>query len=167
MKKNFKEVEQDNYSHDVGEFNSHTNFYHPPLLPMPDIPVGLHYGSFLCKRRFDVHTGVDLYTKPDSKVYAVEAGEVVSIRPFTGKDAECDWWNPTEAIEIEGFTGTLCYGEVKPVSTLKVGDYVKAGEVIGNVVQVLKVYKGKAMSMLHFAIHSHAWRHLEKVIFGN
>ena len=35
--------------------------YYPPLLVMPDIPVGNHFGSFGVQRKHDYHTGVDLY----------------------------------------------------------------------------------------------------------
>lgn len=51
MKKREHPKVKEDYSH-------HMNFYHPPLLPMPDIPVVLHYGSYLVKRRMDVHTGI-------------------------------------------------------------------------------------------------------------
>lgn len=57
---------------DVEEgYKHHMDIYHPPLLPMPDIPMCLHYGTFLVKRRFDVHTGVDLYAPVDANVYAI------------------------------------------------------------------------------------------------
>lgn len=141
-------------------FGKHMNLYHPPLLPMPDIPVIQHYGSFLVKRRFDVHTGVDLYATIGANVYAIEDGEVVKIRWFTGKNAGCDHWNETKCVDIEGYSGIFDYGEMEPEPSLKEGDRVNAGQVIGHVAQVLKKWKGKAMSMLHFAIHSHGWRYL-------
>ena len=57
----------------------HTNFYHPPLLPMPDVPIPNHYGAYLQKRKHDVHTGVDLYASDGAAVYAIESGEVGSV----------------------------------------------------------------------------------------
>lgn len=138
------------------------SLYHPPLLPMPDIPCINHYGAFGTKRRFDVHTGVDLYSPEGSKVYAVEDGEVVAIRKFTGDKAGTSFWENTKAIDIEGFTGTICYGEVVPVSSLKVGDRVNKGQIIAFVKRVLKKYKGKPRSMLHFAIHRAGWKYLYK-----
>lgn len=141
------------------EYNG--EFYHPPLLPMPDVPIPNHHGGYMVKRKFDVHTGVDLYAQEGSMVYAVEDGEVVNVRPFTGEIAGTPFWENTYAIDIEGFTGTICYGEVmKP--DLKIGDVVKRGEVIGNVKRVLREYKGKPRSMLHFAIHRHGWKYLYK-----
>ena len=144
------------------DFSEWMDFYHPPLIPMPDIPCCNHYGSYMVKRKFDVHTGVDLYTPVGSFVWAVEDGEVVSIRPFTGKKAGCSHWEDTMAIDIEGFTGTICYGEVEPEKGLKVGDFVKKGQKIATVKRVLKQFKGKATSMLHFAIHRHGFRYLLK-----
>ena len=139
------------------DYSHHMELYHPPLLPMPDIPVCLHYGAFLTKRQWDVHTGIDLYSPVGSKVYAIESGEVVAIRPFTGKHAGCEHWNETWDVCIEGYSGTFDYGEIKPIEGLKVGDFVNSGDVIGHVLQVLKKDKGKAMSMLHFSIHSRAF----------
>lgn len=141
-------------------YKHHMDIYHPPLLPMPDIPMCLHYGTFLVKRRFDVHTGVDLYAPVGDNVYAIEDSDVVSIRVFTGTEAECPHWNTTWCVDLEGYSGIFSYGEIKPDPNLKVGDQVKKGQVIGTVLQVLKKDKGKAMSMLHFAVHSHGWRYL-------
>jgi murein DD-endopeptidase MepM/ murein hydrolase activator NlpD len=155
MKKRKHPAVQNDYSH-------HMNFYHPPLLPMPDIPVCLHYGSYLIKRRFDVHTGIDLYAPIDAPVYAIEYGEVIAIRPFTGKHAGCEHWNETWDVCIEGYSGIFSYGEIKPIKELKVGDVVESGDIIGNVLRVLKSDKGKAMSMLHFSIHTHGWKGLLK-----
>lgn len=138
------------------------DYYHPPLLPMPDIPVCQHYGAYLVKRKFDVHTGVDLYTQETSPVYAIERGEIVSIRYFTGSEAGCPHWNTTWAVDIEGYTGTLCYGEIVPSDTITEGMIVEPGQIIGNVKAVLREDKGKAMSMLHFAIHRHGWKYLVK-----
>lgn len=144
------------------DFSHHSDFYHPPLIPMPDIPVGTHYGSFDVKRRFDVHTGIDLYAPVGAPVYAIEDSDVVNIRYFTGPEAECPHWNTTWSVDLEGQTGILCYGEIKPDTTIKVGDQIKKGQVVGEVMKVLKKDKGKAMSMLHFSMHSHGWIQLLK-----
>jgi murein DD-endopeptidase MepM/ murein hydrolase activator NlpD len=140
------------------EFNG--SLYHPPLLPMPDVPIPNHHGAYMVKRKFDVHTGVDLFAREGSNVYAIEDGEVVNIRPFTGETADTPFWENTQAIDVEGFTGTICYGEVTPVPSLKIGDVVEKGDVIGFVKRVLKEYKGKPRSMLHLAIHRHGWKYL-------
>jgi len=138
------------------------SLYHPPLIPMPDIPVANHYGAFLTKRKFDVHTGVDLACNDGSPVYAIEDGEIVVIRKFTGEHAGTPFWENTWAIDIEGMTGTICYGEVDPNPLLKVGDIARKGEKIGTVKRVLKEFKGKPMSMLHLAIHNFGWKYLYK-----
>ena len=158
MKKLAHPAIEDGYRH-------HMDFYHPPLMPMPDVPIYPHYGAYLTKRKHDVHTGVDLYTSDGSKVYAVEKGEVVGIRPFTGAHAGCDFWNETWAIDIEGYTGTICYGEItldQLPKHLKIGSMVEKGQWIANVKRVLKEDKGKATSMLHFALHAHGWKYLYK-----
>ena len=141
--------------------DSHS-FYHPPLLPMPDIPCCLHHGAFFVKRKFDVHTGVDLYAPEGTKVYSIEDGEIVKIRPYTGKFAGTDFWNETWSIEVEGHTGIISYGEIKPLNGLAAGDRVTAGFPLGHVMKVLKEDKGKPTSMLHVAVHTHGWKHLIK-----
>ena len=144
------------------ESDCNGNLYHPPLLPKPDIPIANHYGAYGVKRKFDVHTGVDLYAAPGTLVYAVEAGEVIAIRPFTGDKAGTPFWENTQCVDIEGFTGTMGYGEILPNLNLKVGDFVPMGAHIGCVKRVLKEYKGKATSMLHFQLHRHGLKYLIK-----
>jgi murein DD-endopeptidase MepM/ murein hydrolase activator NlpD len=144
------------------ESQNNGGLYHPPLLPMPDIPIPNHHGGYMVKRRFDVHTGIDLFVVEGTPVYSVERGEVVAIRKFTGGEAGTSFWENTMAVDIEGLTGTICYGEVTPVLNLKVGDIVQCGQVIAHVKRVLKEYKGKPRSMLHFAIHRHGWKYLYK-----
>lgn len=142
------------------DIGSGAYFYHPPLIPMPDIPCANHHGAYMVKRKFDVHTGVDLYASEGTNVFAVEDGEVIAIRPFTGEIAGTPFWEDTHCIDIEGQTGTIGYGEVLPAEGLKVGDFVKAGQQIAKVKRVLKEFKGKPTSMLHFSIHRHGLRHL-------
>ena len=133
------------------------NFYHPPLFPMPDIPMAFHHGAFCTKRRFDVHTGTDLFVPPNTPVYSIENGEVIKIRHFTGEKAGCGHWNETMAVDIEGVSFCACYGEIEPIEGLKEGDIVKRGDMIGKVIPVLKKFKGKPTSMLHFSLHSRAF----------
>jgi len=134
-------------------FVKHMDFYHPPLLPMPDVPISNHYGAYLQKRKNSVHTGVDLYAPEGSSVFAIEKGKVVIVKWFTGDKDGSPWWNNTKAVYIKGYTGTMCYGEVIP--TVEEGEMVEKGQIIANVTPVLKHDKGKAMSMLHFALHRH------------
>ena len=115
------------------------------------IPQDTHPGSFGAVRKFDVHTGVDLYCKEGTSFFAVENGVVVEIEVFTGPKAESPWWHETHAVLIGGPTGVICYGEVE--TSLKVGDKVLAGDELGTVKQVLKKDKGKPRCMLHFELY--------------
>lgn len=115
------------------------------------LPIGQHPGAYGVTRKNHVHEGVDLYCADGSPVYAVEAGVVVAVMPFTGPKAEMPWWRDTDVVLIEGLSGVVAYGEV--ASTLKVGQLVQAGEHIANVTQVLVVDKGRPMSMLHLELH--------------
>lgn len=115
----------------------------------PDEP-----GRFRAMRRHDCHTGIDLYCELGQKVIAIEDGTVVTVEPFTGKNAGCVWWNDTEAVLILGESGVFNYGEVIPL--VKEGDKVKAGQVIAVVdTAVLKNFKGRPMVMLHLELLSH------------
>lgn len=116
----------------------------PPMPPMD--------GQFGAVRKFDIHTGIDLHTAVGTKVYAMEAGTVVAIVDFTGEYAESPWWNNTQAVMVEGDSGVILYGEIQP--SVKVGDYVFAGGVVGTVLQVLKTDKGKPLAMLHLELYT-------------
>jgi hypothetical protein len=118
-----------------------------------------HPGAFGTERRFDVHTGVDLYCPPDSLVVAVEPGEVVSIEPFTGARAESPWWNDTSAVLVEGASGVVCYGELVPDSALRIGSRLEVGATIGRVQTVLKHDKGRPTSMLHLELYAPGTKH--------
>jgi hypothetical protein len=120
---------------------------------MPDYP-----GTFGAARRFDIHTGVDLYTYPGMPVLAVEDGVVVKIEDFTGEQVGSPWWNDTEAILIEGTTGVVCYGELAPLKGIQVGQKVLRGDCLGCILPVLKKDKGKPMSMLHLELYDHGTR---------
>lgn len=139
--------------------------YYPPLNPMPNVPVGKHYGSFGVARKFAHHCGVDLYAQLGSSVFAVESGTVVDICQFTGEAVKSPWWEDTWQISIEGATGVLVYGEINMQllpfmgnSIIRVGDSVTHGQLLGNVKRVLKKDKGKPTSMLHFMLLQHGFK---------
>lgn len=119
-----------------------------------EIPEQSHPGSFAARRKFDIHTGVDLYCAHGNKVYAVEDGEVVEIEIYTGPRAESPWWNETYALLIKGESGVVCYGEIEPSEVLQKGSFVKKGQCLGSVLTVLKRYKGKPTAMLHFELYT-------------
>ncbi len=120
------------------------------------LPLGGHLGAFGVARKHHVHEGVDLYCPAGTPVHAVEDGVVVAIIPFTGSKAMSPWWHDTDAILIEGATGVVVYGEVE--TFFDVGDKVHAGEFIATVRTVLKIDKGRPMSMLHLELHEHGAR---------
>lgn len=119
-----------------------------------------HPGSFGAIRKYDIHTGVDIYCEPEQEVLAVEDGEVVLIENFTGANAvpPSPWWHETKAVLIEGASGVVVYGEIRPLETITVGQKIKQGQTIGNVITVLKKDKGLPMTMLHFELYKHGTR---------
>lgn len=133
-----------------------------PLDYCTGIPVGSHPGAFGAKRKHDTHTGVDLYTDQGRPVYAVESGLVVAHGFFTGPQDGSPWWNNTSYVMIEGVSGVVCYGEVE--SWVVVGEAVRAGRHIADVVRVLKEGKerpeipGHRPSMLHIELYKHGVR---------
>lgn len=130
-----------------------------PVANCNGIPVENHPGAFGAIRKYDRHCGVDLYCEPNSTVTAVEPGKIVAIEPFTGAKANCPWWLDTMAVKIEGSSGVVCYGEIRPVHWLEVGRHVKAEELIGNVIPVLPEHKlrkdipGHSVTMLHMQLY--------------
>lgn len=126
------------------------------FLTMPPQTTGLplppHPGAFGVRRRFHRHEGIDLYAPQGMPVYAVEDGQVLEVRLFTGPSLGHDWWLPTYGVWVTGRSGTVLYGEVAP--HVKAGQAVKAGEIIGVVTRVLKVDKGRPMSMLHLELRA-------------
>lgn len=125
-----------------------------PIPNINEIPQGDHPGAFGARRRYDVHTGVDLYCPEETAVFAVEGGTVTSIEEFTGPDADpaTPWWLPTQAVLVAGESGTVVYGEIAPL--VQVGDQVNVGDPIGRVKRVLKRDKGRPTSMLHLELHA-------------
>ena len=119
------------------------------------LPAG-HPGSFGFRRRFDVHTGIDLYCEDASLFRAIEAGTIVAVIPFTGPTAGSPWWNDTDAVLIEGESGVILYGEVEPI--VEVGEVIEPGEVLGTVKTVLLKDKGRPMTMLHLELYVHGTR---------
>lgn len=119
------------------------------------IPRFYEPGAFGAIRKFDIHEGVDIYTHDGAEVHAVEDGVVTAIYEFTGKKADCDWWNETWRIKVEGKSGVVTYGELKQPLIVNVGDKVRAGKVIGHVTPVLRPEKYRpdirnhSVAMLH------------------
>src|SRR5574338_539761 len=116
----------------------------PLLDKTPDIvPVG-HVGDFAFRRSFYHHPGIDIYAANGHPVQAIEDGTVVHIEHFTGAEANppSPWWNDTCSIMIEGSSGVIGNCEILVDPWLDIGEQVKAGDVIGHVIPVLKKDKG-------------------------
>jgi len=129
-----------------------------PLSPLPPIPVGKnHPGAFGIDRHLHVHTGVDLYAPHGAPVAAIETGRVIKVAWFTGPSIGLPWWQDTRAVYIEGPSGVMNYGEIQEYPNIKVGDIIYKGENFGYVIPVLKKYKGRPMSMLHFELYDHGY----------
>jgi len=127
-----------------------------PVLLTEDLPKPGDAGFFGSVRRYDVHTGIDLYTDDGEAVYALEDGIVVAIEKFTGEHADSPWWNNTWALLVEGESGVIVYGEITIADGIEVGSQVEIGDVIGNVKQVLKKDKGvNPPAMLHLELMEH------------
>lgn len=124
-----------------------------------EIPVDKHVGAFGVRRRHDVHKGIDLYAKVGQSVWAVEAGFIVDICPFTGEVAGFPWWENTWGVYVAGKSGIVVYGEINPHPSLKKGDAVVKGAFIGSVLRVLKKDNGRPMSMLHLELHAADYVH--------
>ena len=48
------------------------------------IPTGSDFGAFGVTRKYDMHTGVDMYCKEGDIVIAMEQGIVIAVEYFTG-----------------------------------------------------------------------------------
>lgn len=117
---------------------------------LPDNPQNQFGGM----RKYDIHTGVDLFCEEFTNVYSMEDGVVLNDFQFTGEAVGSPWWNDTFGLLIRG-SYTLLYGEIIPkVST---GDPVVAGQIIGWVRTVLKKDKGLPMTMLYMERYSYGY----------
>lgn len=122
------------------------------MLPLKRFSLPKEYGEFAAIRKHDIHTGIDLYCNPGAHVFAIEDGFVSDVGNFTGPSADSPWWNNTQYVVVKGSSGFILYGEL--TTALEKGTLVKKGEVLGEIVTVLKENKGKPMTMLHLELYS-------------
>jgi hypothetical protein len=115
-----------------------------------DIPAPNRWGY---PRKFDVHTGVDLFAPDGEPVYAIENCQVIKTGVFTGESIGMPWWHETHFVAVKGRSGFVLYGEIYPPKWNK-GDSILEGEEIGQIKTVLKVDKGRPMSMLHIELYN-------------
>ena len=123
------------------------------------IPRFYEPGAFGAIRKFDIHEGVDIYTHDGADVHAVEDGVVTAVYEFTGNKADCNWWNETWCIKVEGKSGVVTYGELaEPM--INVGAKIYAGGIIGHVIPVLRPTKYRpdirnhSVAMLHIELRT-------------
>lgn len=128
------------------------------------IPQKGETGSFWEDRGDRYHCGVDLYAPVNTEVFSVEGGIVAETGLMTSPEI-LPYWNPTHYVIIEHEKGLFCkYGELAGF-TMKKGDEVEPGSLIGRVGMVLNsaridnscpLYiqrlKNKNPSMLHFEV---------------
>lgn len=149
-----------------------------PLKNIKEIPVS-GQGSFWEDRGDRHHCGIDLYAKKDEEIYAITNGKVIAIEVMT-HPAFIHYWNITYQLVVETDSFFVKYGEVAN-PTLKVGDEIKAGEVVAKVGQVLDcnkvtehdpVYVQKLKHGKNAMLHLECWKsdpviEHEKYLGGN
>lgn len=114
-----------------------------------ELPVGDHPGAFGAFRKHHRHEGVDLYSTEGQPVVSMESGVVRAVLPFTGPQIGMPWWLDTFCVMVEGISGVINYGEIRPADDIRVGKTVARGQRIGNITRVLRKDKGRPMEMLH------------------
>ena len=128
------------------------------LFPLKDykykLPTYSDQGGFGYIRKYDIHTGIDLYCSENDEVYAMEDGNIINIEKFTGAWADSPWWNDTEAILIESKSGVILYGEIEVDDNIRNKKTVSKGELLGRIKPVLKKDKGIVpVNMLHLELY--------------
>jgi hypothetical protein len=114
-----------------------------------EIPFVPHVGAFGVQRRHHIHEGVDLYGNDGDLVVAMEDGIVRAVLPFTGEAMGSPWWKDTFCVMVEGASGVINYGEIHPGPGIAPRVPVRAGQILGELLTVLREDKGRPMTMLH------------------
>lgn len=114
-----------------------------------------HPGAFAFERKNHTHEGVDIYASENDAVYAIHEGTIIAIRPFTGEHTSLvgitpsPWWNNTFCVLVQTKFGVINYGEITPIDSIRVGDRIQKGALLGRVCRVLKTDKGRPLDMVH------------------
>jgi murein DD-endopeptidase MepM/ murein hydrolase activator NlpD len=145
-----------------------------------EVPASGSPGSFWEDRGDRHHTGIDIYASVGSRVVSVESGRVFKVGVFS-RDEMNPYWNTTYFVLVRNDSGLVCkYAELGDFS-VKVGDMVRAGDVIGYVGQVLNpgsitidspsyiqsLKERGNLSMLHFEVFRPGKTELENYMGGN
>jgi hypothetical protein len=81
----------------------------------------------------------------------MEAGQVVAVLPVSGPHAGKPWWLNTWMVMIDGSSGVLGYGGLRPaVST---GETVAAGKHLGQILSMVRFAPGRPRSLLHLELY--------------
>ncbi len=130
------------------------------------IPAGSSPGAFWENRGDRFHCGVDIYAPKGSDVVSIEDGTVEKIGTSSSPD-KVSYCNVTKFVAIKNSNGYICvYSELNDI-VIRVGEYVKPGQLIGHVGQILnpqkvddnsplyiqKAKKNGNLSMLHFELY--------------
>ena len=127
-----------------------------PLMNISDQILKFPQSNFGHKRKYDFHTGIDIYVEDKSLVKTIDSGIVYQMGVFTGALAESPWWNYTEYVVIKTNQVFWLYGEIINSKDLFIGKKLKKGDYIGNVTPVLHSHKtANPTSMLHLEAYSH------------
>ena len=131
-----------------------------PPIPKYSVPLPPHAGSFGAARKYDRHTGVDLYCDDGQNVSTIADGTVVGIGQFTGKAVNSEWWEDTWYVMIEHQNIVILYGELyKPILPhIRHGEKIRGNRGIGRVKRVLRKDKGLPMAMLHVEAYELGYR---------
>lgn len=116
-------------------------------------PLSSHPWSYGAVRKYDIHTGVDLYCDEWTPVYSIEPGTVVKVMPFTWEKIDMPWWLDTDCVMVEWKSGVWLYGEIS--THLQEWDQLNAWDLIGKVKRVLRNDKWRPTSMLHVELMKH------------
>ena len=97
--------------------------------------------KFGANRTGRLHAGADIYAPIGTEVYACEDGIIRHISP--------KFYKNVGAIEITHKTCICRYCELTPLSTIKEGQQISQGQLIGYVAKI----DGIENSMLHFELY--------------
>lgn len=144
------------------------------------IPAAGFPGSFWKDRGDRHHCGVDIYAPEGSDVLSIEDGIVTDVGISTSPD-KVPYWNVTSYILVRNESGFVCkYAELGDV-TVRVGESVRVGQLIGHVGIVLnadkigedspqyihEIKKKGNMSMLHFELYEAPPSETDDYLGGN
>ena len=111
------------------------------------VPLPPHPGAFGAPRKDCLHGGIDLYCPEGTPGMPMESGQVVAVLPVTGPHAAKPWWLNTWMVLVEGDSGVLGYGGLRPA--VSAGDALGAGEHLGQILGMVRFGPGRPTAMLH------------------